>query len=230
MPSGDPRGTDRAGPRRGLEGRRGPLARPPGGPGPQPRGLRRLEHRVPAGRRGRRGLARHLRGRRRRHRPRQPTWPRTTPSTPSGSWSWATPPAGRWPSGPPVGTARSTPRGFLSLAGFTDLEACVQENLLAGACTRVLGGTPSEVAERYREASPIERLPTGRRQTLVHGVDDDIVPVRQSEDYAAAAEAAGDPVTLVRGARRGPLPAHRHPPPRLRPGPRPDQDALQRQA
>ena len=89
------------------------------------------------------------------------------------------------------------PRGYLSLAGFTDLEACVQEDLLAGACARLLGGSPAEVSGRYQDASPLERLPTGRRQSLVHGEDDDIVPVRQSEGYAAAAEAAGDPVTLV---------------------------------
>ena len=89
------------------------------------------------------------------------------------------------------------PRGYLSLAGFTDLEACVEEGLLAGACSNVLGGTPAEVPDRYREASPATRLPTGRRQSLVHGVDDDIVPVRQSQDYAALAEAAGDPAALV---------------------------------
>ena len=89
------------------------------------------------------------------------------------------------------------PRGYLSLAGFTDLEACVEEGLLAGSCANVLGGTPAEVPDRYREASPAARLPTGRRQSLVHGIDDDIVPVRQSEDYAALAQAAGDPAQLV---------------------------------
>jgi len=89
------------------------------------------------------------------------------------------------------------PRGFLSLAGFTDLEACVEEGLLAGACVNVLGGTPSEVPARYRQASPAARLPTGQRQRLVHGIDDDIVPVRQSQDYTALAQAAGDPAEVV---------------------------------
>lgn len=95
------------------------------------------------------------------------------------------------------------PVGTLSLAGCTDLEACVDEDLLAGACARLLGGTPDEVADRYRQASPIDRLPTGRRQALVHGVDDDVVPVRQSEGYAAAAEAVRDDVTLVAVPRAG---------------------------
>ena len=71
-------------------------------------------------------------------------------------------------------------------------DACRRRNR-----ARLLGGTPAEVSRRYQDASPLERLPTGRRQSLVHGEDDDIVPVRQSEGYAAAAEAAGDPVTLV---------------------------------
>ncbi len=89
------------------------------------------------------------------------------------------------------------PSGFLSLAGFTDLEACVEEGLLAGACSNVLGGTPAEVPDRYREASPAARLPTGHRQSLVHGIDDDVVPVRQSQDYTALAQAAGDAAAIV---------------------------------
>jgi acetyl esterase/lipase len=96
-----------------------------------------------------------------------------------------------------------TPRGYLSLAGFTDLESCVRDDLLAGACSNVLGGTPSEVPDRYVQASPLRRLPTGRRQSLVHGDDDDIVPVQQSIDYADAARAAGDPVELVRVPNAG---------------------------
>ena len=89
------------------------------------------------------------------------------------------------------------PRGYLSLAGVTDLEACVSEDLLAASCADLLGGTPDEVPDRYRQASPAARLPTGRPQSLVHGIDDDVVPVRQSQDHAAAAQTAGDPVELV---------------------------------
>ena len=89
------------------------------------------------------------------------------------------------------------PQGHLSLAGISDLAACVQQDPLAGACSQVLGGGPADVPEVYREASPSARLPTGRRLSLIHGIDDDIVPVRQSEDYATAAQAAGDDITLV---------------------------------
>ena len=89
------------------------------------------------------------------------------------------------------------PRGYLALAGITDLEGCVQQDFLPGACARVLGGTPDEVPDRFRDASPSRRLPTGRRLGLVHGVDDVIVPVTQSQAYAEAARAAGDEVDLV---------------------------------
>ena len=96
-----------------------------------------------------------------------------------------------------------TPTGYLSLAGFTDLERCARTRRLAAACNAAHGRDAAEVGRRYQEASPLRRLPTGRRQALVHGEDDDIVPISQSVDYAAAAEAAGDSVNLVRVADAG---------------------------
>ena len=53
-----------------------------------------------------------------------------------------------------------------------------------GAVTSLLGsfdGTP----ERYAVASPAALAPLGVPQLLVHGDADDIVPIRQSRDYAA---------------------------------------------
>jgi acetyl esterase/lipase len=47
-------------------------------------------------------------------------------------------------------------------------------------------------------ASPLHALPLALRQVLVHGTDDDVVPLRLSEAYVAAARAAGDDATLVR--------------------------------
>ncbi|MEX1358272.1 MAG: prolyl oligopeptidase family serine peptidase, partial [Gaiellaceae bacterium] len=40
-------------------------------------------------------------------------------------------------------------------------------------------------------------LPLGVPQLLVHGEEDDAVPVAMSRDYRAAAVAAGDDVSLV---------------------------------
>jgi pimeloyl-ACP methyl ester carboxylesterase len=62
---------------------------------------------------------------------------------------------------------------------------------------RLLGGTPDEVPDRYRAASPAARLPLPIPALLVHGDRDDTVPVAMSRDFAAAAgcelaELAGD--------------------------------------
>jgi len=98
--------------------------------------------------------------------------------------------------GVPGRTRTVTPLGVASLAGVTDLAACLDDADLGPACAAAVGGTPAEVPARYRRASPVEALPTGTRVGLVHGRADVIVPVTQSETYAAAARAAGDDVTL----------------------------------
>jgi acetyl esterase/lipase len=74
-----------------------------------------------------------------------------------------------------------------------------------------LGGTPQQVPERYDFADPMRLLPLGVPALLVHGAEDETVPVQRSRDYAAAARAAGDDVTLVEPVPGG----HRiHPDPR----------------
>ncbi|MBF6498603.1 alpha/beta hydrolase [Nocardia cyriacigeorgica] len=60
----------------------------------------------------------------------------------------------------------------------------------------LLGGLPDQQPDRYRIASPIEHLPVGLPVTVVHGDNDGTVSPEQSRNYAAAARAAGDPVTL----------------------------------
>ena len=52
-------------------------------------------------------------------------------------------------------------------------------------------------AAAYAAASPIDRLPLGVPLLCVHGRADDIVPISQSEDFVAAARAAGDDAELV---------------------------------
>jgi acetyl esterase/lipase len=74
-----------------------------------------------------------------------------------------------------------------------------------------LGGTPEQVPERYDFADPMRLVPLGVPTLLVHGADDETVPVARSREYAAAARAAGDPVDLVEPVPGG----HRvHPDPR----------------
>ena len=93
--------------------------------------------------------------------------------------------------------------GVVPLAPITDLAAYGAES---GSCnasvTPLLGGRPGDVAERYRSASPIERVPIGVPIRLVHGYRDPIVSISQSRTFAARATAAGDhaDVTTVTGA------------------------------
>jgi acetyl esterase/lipase len=100
------------------------------------------------------------------------------------------------PAGTPGAGPRVDPVAALCLAGVTDLVACAREGRVDGACSQLLGGLPSERPERYALTSPIERVPLGLPQVVVHGREDIVVPVEQSERYGAAAERSGDPVTL----------------------------------
>jgi pimeloyl-ACP methyl ester carboxylesterase len=65
------------------------------------------------------------------------------------------------------------------------------------AAGELLGGSPAQVPERYRLGSPAALAPIGVRQVLVHGTEDDTVPVSLSIDYHARAAALGDDVRLV---------------------------------
>ncbi len=83
-------------------------------------------------------------------------------------------------------------RGVASLAGVTDLHRAWDLQLSNSVVGDLLGGSPEEVPDRYRLASPIENLPLEVRQRLLHGTLDDIVPPELSASYAARAQAEGD--------------------------------------
>ena len=85
----------------------------------------------------------------------------------------------------------------VSLAGVNNLIAGVFENLGGGAVVALMGAEPEVIDDRYLLASPVERLPFGVPQLLVHGADDPIVPVTQSSGYAAKAKEAEEEATLV---------------------------------
>ena len=80
----------------------------------------------------------------------------------------------------------------VALAAPSDLEARPGPETLA-----LMGGRPTTVPDRYAAGSPIRRVPLGVPSLLVHGTRDDVVPPRRSRDFATAARAAGDDVTLV---------------------------------
>lgn len=86
-------------------------------------------------------------------------------------------------------------QGVVSLAGITDLRG-YRPNC-GDAVGKLLGGTSEEVPLRYQLTSPVELLPLGIKQRLIHGSLDQIVPLDQSRDYEVAARHRGDDVRLV---------------------------------
>ena len=84
----------------------------------------------------------------------------------------------------------------VGLAPVADLRWAFERRCGHGAVENLLGGSPEEHPQRYREASPAERLPLGVRQLVLHGTADEDVPVEISRRYARAAATAGDEVTF----------------------------------
>lgn len=86
----------------------------------------------------------------------------------------------------------------VSLAGVCDLRTGWKQRLGRGAVARLMGGSPDQYPERFDAGSPIELLPSGSRQVLIHGTDDDVVPASQSERFVEKAEQVGDRPILVK--------------------------------
>lgn len=91
-----------------------------------------------------------------------------------------------------VGATSIRPRGVVGLAPVADLAAAARDGLGGGAVAAFAGVGP------YGDLSPIERLPLGVHLSLVHGAEDDAVPVGHTDHFAAEAEASGDEVDYHR--------------------------------
>lgn len=88
-------------------------------------------------------------------------------------------------------------RNCVSLAGVLDLRRAWQLHLSNDAVVEYLGGTPEQVPEHYREASPMELTIATARQVIVHGLADEVVPAAISRDYSAAKKKRGEAVEFV---------------------------------
>ena len=80
---------------------------------------------------------------------------------------------------------RVRPVAAVSQGGVCDLERAWRDDLGGGAVEGLLGPL-DEGSERLAAASPASLAPLGVPQILVHGTEDDTVPVSYSRDYAAA--------------------------------------------
>ena len=76
-------------------------------------------------------------------------------------------------------------------AGVLDLVDCADTGLGGSACLQLVGGLPVDVPERYARTSPLALAPPEAAVLAVHGTDDRLVPIAQSERYVAVVEAAG---------------------------------------
>lgn len=88
-------------------------------------------------------------------------------------------------------------RGVVPVAGVMDLERCWERHLSDDAVVDFLGGTPTEVPERYAAASPVRLVPSPVPHLLIHGTWDENVPIEQSECYQQTATAAGGKSALL---------------------------------
>lgn len=87
--------------------------------------------------------------------------------------------------------------GVISLAGANDLDLMWEVRQENSPVVAFLGGTPVEVEERYEQGSPARLLPLQVPQVLVHGTEDDVVPLILSTKYREKAVAAGDDVRVI---------------------------------
>jgi len=88
--------------------------------------------------------------------------------------------------------------GVVSIAGVSDLRKAWEHQVGGDAVVRLMGGTPGEHPDRYDAGSPIELLPVGVKQILVHGTNDEVVPLWQSEAFVERAKALGEEPRLVK--------------------------------
>lgn len=87
--------------------------------------------------------------------------------------------------------------GVVSLAGVTDPALIQKLRPEHRGVADFLGGTQVEVPERFAAASPAQLLPLQVPQILIHGTEDDSVPLQLSTSYHESAVALGEDVQLV---------------------------------
>ena len=83
--------------------------------------------------------------------------------------------------------------GVIALAPVAVLQSAFDLNLSKGAVVDFLGGTPSEIPQTYEAACP-SRHTSSVQRILLHGTNDDIVPVSISKEFEEARQ--NDPGTV----------------------------------
>jgi acetyl esterase/lipase len=86
--------------------------------------------------------------------------------------------------------------GIVGLAAISDLVKASALHLGDGIVDQFMGGAPETIPERYAAASPLALLPLGIPQRIIHGSNDQVVPISLSEIYSHSARARGDDAIL----------------------------------
>ena len=94
-------------------------------------------------------------------------------------------------------------RGIVALAPVADLRRAWELKLSNTVVADLLGGSPQDLSDRYQSASPIELVPLGVAQRVLHGTNDEVVPLEISRRYVAAAKESGDDSKLIEVAGAG---------------------------
>jgi acetyl esterase/lipase len=92
----------------------------------------------------------------------------------------------------------------VALAPVSDVRESAARNGAGGAAARFMP------AKHFAEASPLELLPLGVQQILIHGTDDNSVPYAMSERYVAAAGGEAELVTLEGAGHFEPIDPRAH--------------------
>lgn len=87
--------------------------------------------------------------------------------------------------------------GVVALAPATDVERTYREDLGDKAALEYFGTSPDLAPEIYRDASPIQQ-PLGSTPLLIlHGINDDRVPITHSRDFMVSANSQSAPAELI---------------------------------
>jgi len=101
------------------------------------------------------------------------------------------------------GEAPLSLNGVVALAGITDLAAYAAPDGCGAVVPELLGGDPTDFADRLGRGSPIVMVPFGITQILIIGDLDPIVPKSQAISFAEAARKMGDEVEVIEVAGAG---------------------------
>lgn len=92
----------------------------------------------------------------------------------------------RLPPGAPGADSHVVPKLAVPQAPVASLAQAYGLGLGGGAVGALLGGSPSDLPDRYAVADPVALAPAVVPTTIVHATGDDVVPMSQSEDYVRA--------------------------------------------